>query len=154
MGTRRTGAALAAAPAPRRQRDDLKRRGTNDPMALIRKTAVEREVQEAELQKALKEWYLAPGLQRELRNKENEAVRCLGASCNDKERETMRVRPIAHPVVWRGIQLACALAVVSVPAAAQGTAAPPQTQRAPADSASRVERVTSVEGITEYQLPN
>jgi hypothetical protein len=43
-------------------------------MALIRKTAVEREVQEAELQKALKEWYLAPGLQRELRNKENEAV--------------------------------------------------------------------------------
>jgi len=43
-------------------------------MALIRKTAVEREVQEAELHKALKEWYLAPGLQRELRNKENEAV--------------------------------------------------------------------------------
>ena len=31
-------------------------------------------MQEAEIHKALRSWYMTPGLQRELRNKENEAV--------------------------------------------------------------------------------
>jgi zinc protease len=66
----------------------------------------------------------------------------------------MNVRSIARPVLWRGIQLACALTVMSLPAGAQSAAAPPQAQRASANSASRAERVTSVEGITEYRLAN
>ena len=43
-------------------------------MALIKKNASERQTQENEIFKELKAWYLTPGIQRELRNKENEAV--------------------------------------------------------------------------------
>lgn len=43
-------------------------------MAFINKTASELRTQEAEIHAALKSWYLTPGLQRELRHKENEAV--------------------------------------------------------------------------------
>ena len=43
-------------------------------MALIKKDASQLQVQENEIHKALKTWYLTPGIQRDLRNKENEAV--------------------------------------------------------------------------------
>jgi hypothetical protein len=43
-------------------------------MALIKKDAVQLQAQEHEIHQALKAWYLTPGLQRDLRNKENEAV--------------------------------------------------------------------------------
>lgn len=43
-------------------------------MAMIKKTASELHAQETEIHKALKAWYLTPGMQRELRIKENEAV--------------------------------------------------------------------------------
>ena len=46
-------------------------------MALIRKTAAEVQLEESEIHKSLKTWYLQPGLQRELRNKENEAVQAV-----------------------------------------------------------------------------
>jgi hypothetical protein len=48
--------------------------GITSPMALIKKNASERQTQENEIHKALKAWYVSPGIQRELRNKENEAV--------------------------------------------------------------------------------
>jgi len=43
-------------------------------MAFIKKNASELRTQETEIYKALKSWYMTPGIQRELRNKENEAV--------------------------------------------------------------------------------
>ena len=43
-------------------------------MALIKKNAGELQAQEHEIHHALKAWYLTPGLQRDLRHKENEAV--------------------------------------------------------------------------------
>jgi hypothetical protein len=43
-------------------------------MALTKKNASEGQTQENEIHKALKTWYISPGIQRELRNKENEAV--------------------------------------------------------------------------------
>ena len=43
-------------------------------MVLIKKNPSELRTQENEIHKALKAWYLAPGMQRELRKKENEAV--------------------------------------------------------------------------------
>lgn len=43
-------------------------------MASIKKSPAEIQAQENEIHKALRAWYLTPGMQRELRNKENEAV--------------------------------------------------------------------------------
>jgi len=43
-------------------------------MALIKKNTSQLQTQENDIHKALKAWYLIPGLQRDLRNKENEAV--------------------------------------------------------------------------------
>ena len=43
-------------------------------MAMIKKTASELQAQETEIHRALKAWYLTPGMQRELRIKENDAV--------------------------------------------------------------------------------
>jgi len=43
-------------------------------MALIKKNASELQTQENEIHKALRAWYVGPGIQRELRKKENEAV--------------------------------------------------------------------------------
>ena len=43
-------------------------------MALIMNSALERQAQERALHAALRAWYLTPGLQRELRRAENEAV--------------------------------------------------------------------------------
>ena len=43
-------------------------------MALIKKNASQLQTSENDILKALKAWYLTPGLQRDLRNKENEAV--------------------------------------------------------------------------------
>ena len=44
-------------------------------MALIKKNAAERQAQEKALHKALRAWYTSPGIQRELRKRENEAMR-------------------------------------------------------------------------------
>ena len=43
-------------------------------MALLKKNASQLQTQESDILKALKAWYLTPGIQRDLRNKENEAV--------------------------------------------------------------------------------
>ena len=43
-------------------------------MAFIKKNTSQLQTQENDIHKALKAWYLTPGLQRDLRNKENEAV--------------------------------------------------------------------------------
>jgi hypothetical protein len=43
-------------------------------MALIKKDASQLQAQENDIHKALKTWYLTPGIQRDLRNKENAAV--------------------------------------------------------------------------------
>ena len=43
-------------------------------MALLKKNTLQLQTQENDIHKALKAWYLTPGIQRDLRNKENEAV--------------------------------------------------------------------------------
>ena len=43
-------------------------------MAFLKKSTSQRQTQENDIYKALKDWYLTPGIQRDLRNKENEAV--------------------------------------------------------------------------------
>ena len=43
-------------------------------MALIKKNTSQLQTQENDIHKALKAWYLTPGIQRDLRNKENGAV--------------------------------------------------------------------------------
>ena len=43
-------------------------------MALIKNNTAQFQIQENDIHKALKAWYLTPGIQRDLRNKENEAV--------------------------------------------------------------------------------
>jgi hypothetical protein len=43
-------------------------------MAFSRKNASELRTQEAAIHRALRSWYITPGIQGELRNKENEAV--------------------------------------------------------------------------------
>lgn len=43
-------------------------------MAPTKKDPAELQAQENEIHKMLRAWYLIPGMQRELRNKENEAV--------------------------------------------------------------------------------
>jgi len=43
-------------------------------MALLMKNAEQVQTQENDIHKALKAWYLTPGIQRDLRNKENEAM--------------------------------------------------------------------------------
>ena len=43
-------------------------------MALLMKNAAQLRTQENDIHKALKAWYLTPGIQRDLRHKENEAV--------------------------------------------------------------------------------
>ena len=43
-------------------------------MALLKKNTSELQTEENEIHKALKAWYLTPGIQGELRNKENGAV--------------------------------------------------------------------------------
>jgi hypothetical protein len=43
-------------------------------MALLKKNASQLQAQENEIYKALKAWYLTPGIQRDLRHKENGAV--------------------------------------------------------------------------------
>jgi hypothetical protein len=43
-------------------------------MVLLKNTTSQRQTQENDIHTALKAWYLTPGIQRDLRNKENEAV--------------------------------------------------------------------------------
>ena len=43
-------------------------------MAFLKKNTSQLQTQESDIYKALRAWYLTPGIQRDLRNKENEAV--------------------------------------------------------------------------------
>jgi len=43
-------------------------------MALLKKNTSQLQTQESDIHKALRAWYLTPGIQRDLRNRENEAV--------------------------------------------------------------------------------
>jgi hypothetical protein len=43
-------------------------------MVLLKKTTAQLQTQENDIHTALKAWYLTPGIQRDLRNKENAAV--------------------------------------------------------------------------------
>ena len=43
-------------------------------MVVLKNTTSQRETQENDMHTALKAWYLTPGVQRDPRNKENEAV--------------------------------------------------------------------------------
>ena len=43
-------------------------------MVLLKKTTSQLQTQENDIHTALKAWYLTPGIQRDLRNKENERV--------------------------------------------------------------------------------
>jgi hypothetical protein len=43
-------------------------------MVLLKKTTTQLQTQENDIHQALKAWYLTPGIQRDLRNKENGAV--------------------------------------------------------------------------------
>jgi hypothetical protein len=43
-------------------------------VAFIKKNASELKKQEIDIHRALRNWYITPGIQRELRKKENEAV--------------------------------------------------------------------------------
>jgi hypothetical protein len=58
-------------------------------MAYVKKNASELQVQESEIHKALKAWYLTPGIQRDLRNKENEAVQTV-LEILDRRRSAMK----------------------------------------------------------------
>jgi len=51
-----------------------RRRDNVEQMALTKKNASQLQAQENDIHKALKAWYLTPGIQRDLRNKENGAV--------------------------------------------------------------------------------
>src|SRR5437867_5273991 len=48
--------------------------GITSQMALLKQTTSQLQTQEDDIYKALKAWYLTPGIQRDLRNKENGAV--------------------------------------------------------------------------------
>ena len=61
-------------------------------MALIKKSPSELQAQEAEIYKALRAWYLTPGMQRELRNKENEAVQMV-LEILDRRRKATKTSP-------------------------------------------------------------
>lgn len=58
-------------------------------MALIKKSASELRTQELEIHKALRNWYLTPGIQRELLNKENQAVQVVLEVLERRVRLTM-----------------------------------------------------------------
>jgi hypothetical protein len=65
-------------------------------MALIKKSASELQTQEMEIHKALKSWYLTPGIQRELLNKENQAVQAVLEVLERRvRRATISVGPMA-----------------------------------------------------------
>ena len=46
-------------------------------MVLLKKTTSQLQTQENDIHTALKAWYLTPGIQRDLRNKENRAVQTM-----------------------------------------------------------------------------
>ena len=68
-------------------------------MTLIKKSTADIQTQENDIHKALKAWYLTPGIQRDLRNKENEAVQTVLEVLE-------RRRAAAHKIVHRDKLLA------------------------------------------------
>jgi hypothetical protein len=54
-----------------------------------KKSASELQVQENEVYKMLRAWYMIPGIQRELRNKENEAVQTVLETLDRRRRTRM-----------------------------------------------------------------
>jgi hypothetical protein len=65
--------------------------GDSIDMALIKNSASQLQTQENDIHRALKAWYLTPGLQRDLRNKENDAVQTV-LEVLDRRRATGRGR--------------------------------------------------------------
>ena len=64
-------------------------------MALLKKnTSQQLQIQENDIHKALKAWYLTPGIQRDLRNKENGAVQTV---LEVLERRRAAAHKAAHP---------------------------------------------------------
>ena len=63
-------------------------------MVLLRKNASQLQTEENEMHKALKAWYLTPGIQRDLRNKENEAAQTVLESL---ERRWAAAHKTLHP---------------------------------------------------------
>jgi hypothetical protein len=63
-------------------------------MAILKKSSSQLQTEENEIHKALKAWYLTPGIQRELRNKENEAVQTV---LEILERRRAAAYKTAHP---------------------------------------------------------
>ena len=49
-------------------------KGSRGEMAILKKSTAQLQTDENEIHRVLKAWYLTPGIQRDLRNKENEAV--------------------------------------------------------------------------------
>ena len=58
-------------------------------MALIKKNASEIRAEEVEIHRVLKSWYMTPGIQGELRNKENEAVQTVLETLDRRRRTRM-----------------------------------------------------------------
>jgi hypothetical protein len=54
-----------------------------------KKSASELQTQENEVYKSLRAWYMIPGIQRELRNKENEAVQTVLETLDRRRRTRM-----------------------------------------------------------------
>jgi hypothetical protein len=63
-------------------------------MALLTKTTSQLQTQENDMHKALRAWYLTPGVQRDLRNKENGAVQTV---LEVLERRRAAARKTGHP---------------------------------------------------------
>jgi hypothetical protein len=64
-------------------------------MALLKKNTSQLQTQENDIHKALRAWYLIPGIQRDLRNKENEAVQTV-LEVLDRRRAAGRGRAEGH----------------------------------------------------------
>ena len=63
-------------------------------MVLLKKTTSQLQTQENDIHTALKAWYLTPGIQRDLRNKENGAVQTV---LEVLERRRAAARKAVHP---------------------------------------------------------
>ena len=63
-------------------------------MVLLKKTTSQLQTQENDIHTALKAWYLTPGIQRDLRNKENGAVQTV---LEVLERRRAAAHKTAHP---------------------------------------------------------
>jgi hypothetical protein len=69
--------------------------------APVKKTPSELQTQENEVYKALRTWYMIPGIQRELRHKENEAVQTVLETLESRKRNRKLFRRFCLGVRFR-----------------------------------------------------